>query len=561
MKPPVIGEGASRAPATNESSASSVLPKTLGRFRIEAALGGGSFGTVYRAFDPLVGEHVALKVLRPELSKNTEQMERLRREVVLARKVDHPGVCRIHDLHQDGETLFVVMELIEGETLDTVCARGALSPLRATRMIEDVCRALAAAHDVGVLHRDIKPSNVMVRASAAHHAEQRGDEVTLVDFGIATTQGLEHLTRPGVALGTVGYLAPELWEGADASPASDVFAAGVVLYGSLTLKMPWRASGMALAQQMRSVKPVPPSMFAPPPPPPPPPAPQSGTNEWRKIDEALDDIVLKAIAVDPDVRFANARAFADALRAWRSSSVGERSERTQPQVMTSAPPPRVELRDTTPVRTTSRAPMIGAAVGIAASIAIAFVLLREQPDPPRAPEATPPRSNIERAPLELTRPEVPPPVLDDAANLPSEDAVEFEPAEPAERDHAERVRPAAATNELAAKMSSARNQLTRAMKERELVTGDVPSADTALRSRLGGPRAVANLESALVDVEAVAIDRPFVERKLARLQARAAGRPPDAQLDNLAAGIAADIGARKYVEANRRLNRALALVR
>lgn len=541
MKPPVIGD---------DASSRNALPKALGRFRIEASLGGGSFGAVYRAFDPLVGEHVALKVLRPELSKNTEQMERLRREVVLARKVDHPGVCRIHDLHQDGETLFVVMELIEGETFDAVCARGALSPMRATRMIEGVCRALAAAHDVGVLHRDIKPSNVMVRANPLRPAADV-DEVTLVDFGIATTQGLEHLTRPGVALGTIGYLAPELWDGDPASTASDVFAAGVMLYGALTLKMPWRATGMALAQQMKSVKPVPPSMFAP--------ADGALTDVERKIDAALDAIVLKAIAVNPDDRYESARAFADALRAWRDGSNDAASARTQNAPLV-ASAPALEVRDTAPLQTTSLAPLIGAAVGIAAaaSIAIAFVLVREEPS--RTAEVMP-APIVERAPLELTRPEVPP-IVDEARDDAQDDVVEFEPAAP---DRGARVRPAAAaSNDIASRMAAARSELTRAMKERELVVGDVPRADSALRSRLGGARAVANLESALVDVKAVVIDRAFVERKLARLQARAAvraGDAPDAQLDNLAAGIAADIGARKYVDANRRLNRALALVR
>lgn len=527
MKPPVIRDGPSPTPTSAPT-----LPKALGRFRIEALLGGGSFGTVYRAFDPLVGEHVALKVLRPELSRNTEQMERLRREVVLARKVDHPGVCRIHDLHQDGETLFVVMELIDGETLDSVCARAALTPARATHVIEEVCRALAAAHSVGVLHRDIKPSNVMVRE------KRDGDDVTLVDFGIATTQGLEHLTRPGVALGTVGYLAPELWDGEDASPQSDVFAAGVMLYGAMTLKMPWRATGMALAQQMRSVKPVPPSLYA----------STSSDNGERKIDSALDAIVLRALAFAPADRYASARAFADALRAWRLG-VDDGTERVVRTVLAaSVPADAMQVRDTTPNRTRSRAPLVGAIVGVVASVALVFIATRES-----EPAVTTTTTSVaERVPLELTRLEVPPVQVDDV--------VAFEPADA--QEPVARVRPlTTASSELAGKMMNARNELTRAMKERELVTGDVPSADSALHSRLGGARAVTNLEAALVDVKAATIDRAFVERKLARLQSRASGRGPDAELDNLAAGIAADIGARKYLEANRRLNRALALVR
>lgn len=537
MKPPVIGD---------DASSRNALPKALGRFRIEASLGGGSFGAVYRAFDPLVGEHVALKVLRPELSKNTEQMERLRREVVLARKVDHPGVCRIHDLHQDGETLFVVMELIEGETFDAVCARGALSPMRATRMIEGVCRALAAAHDVGVLHRDIKPSNVMVRPN---------DEVTLVDFGIATTQGLEHLTRPGVALGTVGYLAPELWEGDEATPASDVFAAGVVLYGALTSKMPWRAAGLALVQHMKSVAPVPPSMYAPAP------APES----VHTIDDKLDAIVLKALSVRAPERYASARAFADALHAWRKSA------RAPVLPLSTSPLPDASgagPRDTVPVPTSrASAALVAFAVTVVLALVAVVMVVRNQPaggEGARAPNVAPPVPVVERKPLELTRRDPPP--RDDEAPAAADDAhdelVAFEPSDVASPTR-ERPRPSIAStaNELAPKLAAARSELARTMRERGLVVGDVPSADTALRSRVGGQRALTNLEAALVDVKAVNIDRAFVERKLARLQARAAGRAPDARLDTLAAGIAADIAARKYVEANVRLNRALAHVR
>jgi serine/threonine protein kinase len=130
----------------------------LGRYAVEEVLGHGGFGVVVKAYDPLLKERVALKVLHERLSKDEVAVERLRREVLLARKIDHPNVCRIHDLQAEGAVLFVVMEWVDGRTLADLIEEAALPPIEAVSVLVDVCHALAAAHDVGVLHRDIKPA-------------------------------------------------------------------------------------------------------------------------------------------------------------------------------------------------------------------------------------------------------------------------------------------------------------------------------------------------------------------------------------------------------------------
>lgn len=527
---------------------------SIGRFRIEATLGGGSFGTVYRAHDPLVGELVAIKVLRPELGRDSEQMERLRREVVLARRVDHPGVCRIHDLQKDGETLFVVMELVDGETLDNLCARGPLPPLRAVRIIEQVCRALVAAHAVGVLHRDIKPSNVMVKANGDV------DDVKLVDFGIATTQGLDHLTKPGVALGTVGYLAPELWEGDSATPATDVFATGVMLYGALTGRLPWRAVGLATLQQMRSVPVGPPSIFA---------AAAAGASPASPaVDAGLDGIVLRAIAPDAPDRYASALALADALAAWRMEAVDGR----RGPLPVGAP---ADVSDTTPVPTVTRSAGRSARARIVTAVAAALVacvliaatslLVNDAeggagPAPPvlEAPVAAPPL--ITAAALAGARASQPAgeasaATLDTAALLDEVEAAR-EPA----REAVGAPRRGLAFDEDTKRTMGMRVELAKLVAKRGLIAGDVAAVDVALRLKIKDGKAPAALAQALAEANAVVVDRAFVERKLARLQSRA-GSASSQELDGLASGIAADISARRYVEANAQLNRALALLR
>ncbi|MEU9225453.1 protein kinase [Streptomyces massasporeus] len=212
-----------------------------GRYRVTAALGRGGMGIVWKAVDEVLGREVALKELRtytdaagPELAALQLRMQR---EARAAARVRHPGVIAVHDIAQvDGRPL-IVMELVDGPSLDDVLReRGTLEPGEAAGIGAKVMDALAAAHRAGVLHRDVKPGNILL---------DRSGRVVLTDFGIATMDdpgdgSATHLTRSGELVGSLDYLAPERAQGADPGPASDIWALGATLYAAVEGSSPFR---------------------------------------------------------------------------------------------------------------------------------------------------------------------------------------------------------------------------------------------------------------------------------------------------------------------------------
>ncbi|MFE6281264.1 protein kinase [Streptomyces sp. NPDC057877] len=212
-----------------------------GRYRVTARLGRGGMGIVWRAVDEVLGRDVALKELRtytdaggPELA---DLRLRMQREARAAARIRHPGVVAVHDIAEvDGRPL-IVMELVDGPSLDDVLAeRGTLDPHETADIGAKVMDALAAAHRAGVLHRDVKPGNILL---------DRSGRVVLTDFGIATMDdpgdgSATHLTRSGEIVGSLDYLAPERAQGADPGPASDVWALGATLYAAVEGASPFR---------------------------------------------------------------------------------------------------------------------------------------------------------------------------------------------------------------------------------------------------------------------------------------------------------------------------------
>ncbi|NEE10417.1 serine/threonine protein kinase [Streptomyces sp. SID7499] len=212
-----------------------------GRYRVTAALGRGGMGIVWKAVDEVLGREVALKELRtytdaagPELAALQLRMQR---EARAAARVRHPGVIAVHDIAEvDGRPL-IVMELVDGPSLDDVLReRGTLDPGEAAGIGAKVMDALAAAHRAGVLHRDVKPGNILL---------DRSGRVVLTDFGIATMDdpgdgSATHLTRSGELVGSLDYLAPERAQGADPGPASDIWALGATLYAAVEGSSPFR---------------------------------------------------------------------------------------------------------------------------------------------------------------------------------------------------------------------------------------------------------------------------------------------------------------------------------
>jgi hypothetical protein len=263
---------------------------TLGRFRLERELGRGAHGQVWLATDTLLGEQVALKFLRVD---GAEARERLKREVVLARRVQHRGICRVNDLHDLDGQLAISMQLVGGVSLDELMA----SPVplgRALRIIDRLADAVAAAHAEKVLHRDLKPANINVDSD---------DEVVVLDFGIASATDLERLTAPGVVVGTLRYVAPEVLTTGQASQRSDLYAIAVIAWALLSGRLPWaqhRSVVDLVAEMERGAPDV--------------------RRERPEVSPAVAVVLNKALAADPDDRFADVAGFRRALGLAVASS-------------------------------------------------------------------------------------------------------------------------------------------------------------------------------------------------------------------------------------------------
>ena len=272
----------------------------LGRYRVDAVVGVGASSTVYRATDTALQLPVVLKVLATDASPST--VSRFRNEILFSRRVSHPGFCRIFELHEeetfDGPLRFLTMELVDGRTLGDVMNEGLLPPLRALQLARTLCDVIAAAHDEGVVHGDLKPGNIMVRTPKAARRVRDGgrDDLVVLDFGAASAKDVED---NGVRVGSLRYMAPELFEREKPSPQSDVWAIGVILYGCLTGRYPFDGtSELAVAEATRKT-PSPPSAML-----------SSVGTPWPS---SVDDVVLRALARDRRERFADCRVFAKSL--------------------------------------------------------------------------------------------------------------------------------------------------------------------------------------------------------------------------------------------------------
>jgi hypothetical protein len=213
-----------------------------GRYRIEALIGRGGMGQVYRAADQTLGEVVALKIL-PDAARDPVRLRLFLSEVRVARQITHPNVCRVHDVGEADGLAFITMELVDGVDLASLLAQTRpLAPARAAEIGRQICEGLAAAHDRGILHRDLKPANLML---------DRTGRVRLMDFGVA---GLAGTASSG---GTPAYMAPELFHRVDASVQSDLYALGLVISELVTGGHPFARTHRSEPAQTSDVTPLP----------------------------------------------------------------------------------------------------------------------------------------------------------------------------------------------------------------------------------------------------------------------------------------------------------------
>ncbi len=298
-----------------------------GKYALEAVIGRGGMGAVYRAKNLLTGRRVALKWILPSTSDAGEMRTRLLREARAMGRIEHPNVCAVYDVGEDGDAIYLVMELLRGRTLR------AMLDERKPRDVEETCSILlsalqgvSAAHQAGVIHRDLKPDNLFV----CEDEDGRRGETKVLDFGVSKlVDGSidEKLTKTGIAVGTPHYMSPEQIVGSrDVDHRADVYALGAILFQCLTGRLPFDAENFsALVVRIAMAD------------------PESFTANASADAAPLEPIVRRAIAKKPEQRFADVASLAAALEPFAG---GKRFQapRAQPR---SVPPPPAEDRGQT----------------------------------------------------------------------------------------------------------------------------------------------------------------------------------------------------------------------
>ncbi len=275
------------------------------RFEILRFIGRGGMGEVYEAKDLDLGERVALKAIRPELSSDPLTLKRFRHELQLARRVTHPNVCRLHHLESftlpsgnPGDSVaaipFITMELLEGETLaERLSRQGRMSESESGPLVCQIVDGLAAAHDVGVIHRDLKPSNIILVSSSEK------TRAVVTDFGLARlapgTRLLNEgdptgsLSSNGALVGTLDYMAPEQLQGGKITAATDVYALGLIMYEMVTGRGPF-AGETPLARALQRLKQP----------------PEAPRNRAPDLDPKWQRMILRCLEIDPVSRYPSA---------------------------------------------------------------------------------------------------------------------------------------------------------------------------------------------------------------------------------------------------------------
>jgi serine/threonine protein kinase len=288
----------------------STEPRVIaGRYRVDELIGHGGMAKVYRGYDLTLGREVAIKVLDPDLARDTAFRNRFRLEAQAASRMSHPSIVRVFDAgdpstgdSSSNEPPYIVMELVKGTLLKDIISAGPVPVTDAVRYVDGILEALDYSHRAGVVHRDIKPGNVMVTDKG---------QVKVMDFGIAraVSDSSSTVAETTQIIGTAAYFSPEQAKGEPVDARADLYSTGVVLYELLTGRQPFRGeSPVAVAYQHVSETPVPP------------------TEVNEDAPRSLDPIVLRALAKDPYQRYPDAAHFRAALDAAVTGNAPTRKE-------------------------------------------------------------------------------------------------------------------------------------------------------------------------------------------------------------------------------------------
>src|SRR5579863_3109445 len=262
------------------------------RYEIVQILGQGGMGAVYKATDRALARTVALKVIRPDLARDGAIVERFKQELLLAHQVTHRNVIRIYDLSEADGMKFITMEYVEGEDLLTLLHKQKkFAPAEAVEIVQQVCRALEAAHTVGVIHRDLKPHNII---------RDKTGRILVMDFGLARTLEGDGMTQSGALVGTMEYMSPEQALGKALDQRSDIFALGLIFYEMLTGQTPFKADSLLASLIRRTQERA-----------------ASVSDHDNTIPRPLSNVVTKCLERGLDLRYKTANELLADLEAWQ----------------------------------------------------------------------------------------------------------------------------------------------------------------------------------------------------------------------------------------------------
>ncbi|MBZ0116349.1 MAG: serine/threonine protein kinase, partial [Sandaracinaceae bacterium] len=306
--------------AASRNSKDAYLGKVVaGRYRLEALLGEGGMGVVYRARHVLIDRVVALKLIRPDLRGETHLRAWMLREARAANRVDHAHIVEIHDVGETEEgELYLVMEYLTGTSLSHEVAKGQMPITRAVDILEQMSAALSRAHDLGVVHRDLKSDNIMLTVRGG-----RRDFVKILDFGLAALARDPRLAPKGAVFGTPEYMSPEQARGDDATPSSDLYAMGILFFEMVTGQLPFRSSDRETLLEMQRSAPAP--------------KPSALRND---LPEAAEKIILRLLEKDLKRRFRDGHHLSEELKALQRALPSSPWEmQQQVEAPANAPPP------------------------------------------------------------------------------------------------------------------------------------------------------------------------------------------------------------------------------